>query len=573
MAWIRSIVLSTLVTYVAAIWPLPTSQSLGTLVLFIDENVQFNYQAAGNQTGGGGYGRQTARPDIVSTAIDDTTDTIFERGFYPWRFRQRNTDFDPASNSSTTTIRTINLVQNTTEPDSITNAKLGHVDESYTLTVTDAGEVTITAATSIGISYGLNTFTQLFYLTRDSRPYTPLAPVSISDSPKFPHRGMNLDVARSYYSPAAIIRQINALAYNKMNRLHLHITDSQSWPLEVPALPRLTETGAYSPDFVYTPSILREIQQYGADRGVQVYLEIDMPGHTGIVELAYPGLTVAWNVRPNWDTYALQPPSGSLKLASPQVDQFLDHLFADVLPRVNEFSGYWHFGGDEVLPSQYALEEAVNSTDRAVIRPFMQRFMDAQHDRIRARGLTPVVWEEMLLEWNLTIGNDVLVQAWKGSDSILGAVQSGKRAIAGDYNNWYLDCGHGQWLDFRPESAAGFYPFNDYCSPRKNWRQIYAFDPLSNIPANLTSLVIGGEVHLWGEQADEIDVDRKVWPRAAAAAEVLWSGARDEQGRNRSQVEASPRLAEMRERLVARGVMAEPVHMPFCTQNGTQCAL
>jgi len=102
---------------------------------------------------------------------------------------------------------------------------------------------------------------------------------------------------------------------------------------------------------------------------------------------------------------------------------------------------------------------------------------------------------------------------------------------------------------------------------------MYAYDPLSGVPANLTHLVLGGEVHIWSEQTDPVNVDRQVWPRACAAAEVLWSGAKDEQGQNRSQITASPRLSEMRERLVARGVGAEPIQMPFCTQNGTQCAL
>ena len=78
---------------------------------------------------------------------------------------------------------------------------------------------------------------------------------------------------------------------------------------------------------------------------------------------------------------------------------------------------------------------------------------------------------------------------------------------------------------------------------------------------------------MWSEQTDPVILDSMVWPRASAAGEVLWSGAKDEYGRNRSQVEASPRLSEMRERMVRRGVGAGPVQMVFCTQNGTQCAL
>lgn len=102
---------------------------------------------------------------------------------------------------------------------------------------------------------------------------------------------------------------------------------------------------------------------------------------------------------------------------------------------------------------------------------------------------------------------------------------------------------------------------------------MYSYDPLSGVPENATHLVLGGEAHIWSEQTDPINLDRQVWPRACAAGEVLWSGSKDSSGQNRSQITASPRLSEMRERLVARGVMAEPVQMPFCTQNGTQCAL
>jgi len=102
---------------------------------------------------------------------------------------------------------------------------------------------------------------------------------------------------------------------------------------------------------------------------------------------------------------------------------------------------------------------------------------------------------------------------------------------------------------------------------------MYAYDPLEGVPKNLTHLVIGGEAHIWSEQTDPVNIDRTVWPRACAAGEILWSGAKDEDGQNRSQLTASPRLSDMRERLVAKGIMAEPIQMLFCTMNGTRCAL
>ena len=138
----------------------------------------------------------------------------------------------------------------------------------------------------------------------------------------------------------------------------------------------------------------------------------------------------------------------------------------------------------------------------------------------------------------------------------------------------YLDCGRGQWLDFSPASYSEHYPFLDYCSPVKNWRLVYSYDPLNKVPANSTSLVLGADVHIWSEQTDSVNLDDMVWPRASAAGEVLWSGAKDANGQNRNQIEASPRLAEMRERMVQRGVRAGPVQMVFCTQSDpTECSL
>lgn len=102
---------------------------------------------------------------------------------------------------------------------------------------------------------------------------------------------------------------------------------------------------------------------------------------------------------------------------------------------------------------------------------------------------------------------------------------------------------------------------------------MYSYDPLEGVPAANQHLVLGGECHIWAEQTDPVSLDRMVWPRAAAAAEVLWSGAKDASGQNRSQVEAAPRLSEMRERLVAKGVMAEPIQMPYCLMSPDQCTM
>jgi N-acetyl-beta-hexosaminidase len=118
-------------------------------------------------------------------------------------------------------------------------------------------------------------------------------------------------------------------------------------------------------------------------------------------------------------------------------------------------------------------------------------------------------------------------------------------------------------------------PFTDYCSPLKSWRQMYSYDPLVNITAEKQHLIVGGEVHMWTEQTDPVNLDGMIWPRAAAAGEVLWSGRKDAAGTNRSLIAAAPRLAEWRERLVNRGVAAGPVQPLWCTQEDDpdSCAL
>lgn len=487
-------------------------------------------------------------------------------------FHPRNSKFEP-STSGKKYINSIMLKQTQEDPANVAKPLAGEVDESYSLTLDESGVLTCSAKSSIGLVRCLTTFTQLFFKHTKGGAYTPYAPVTIRDAPKFQHRGLNMDVSRSYFPVDFIKKQIDALAYSKMNRLHVHATDGQAWPLEIPSMPELAANGAYQSDLTYSASQLAEIQAYGALQGVEVFVEIDMPGHTSSIWFSHPELIAAFNIQPNWDTYAAEPPSGTLKLNSTAVDDFLEDLFNDLLPRVKPYTAYMHTGGDEVKAGAYNLDETVRSDDPNVLQPLVQKFVDRNHDQVRKLGLTPIVWEEMLLQWNVTLGKDVIVQSWQTSEAVKSITDAGHKALVGNYNYWYLDCGRGQWLDFTPNASALYWPYNDYCSPVHNWRVMYDYDPLQDIPSNSSHLVLGGEVHAWAEQIDAVNFDRVVWPRACAAAEVLWSGAKDVEGQNRSQIEASPRLADIRERLVAAGIMAEPVHMPFCTQNGTQCSL
>ncbi|KAF2436083.1 hypothetical protein EJ08DRAFT_225338 [Tothia fuscella] len=510
---------------------------------------------------------------MIQAAIQRTQQTLFEQGFVPWKFHARNSDFEPKTTGKKSVTSITLTVTGGDESPNVLKPLAGEIDETYSLTISKDGAVEIKAPSTIGIVHGLTTFTQLFYKHSRGGIYTPSAPVSIKDGPKFAHRGINMDVSRNWFETKDIKRMIDAAGYNKMNRFHLHITDSQSWPLEIPALPDLAAKGAYRSDLTYTPGQLADIQMYGALQGVEVYLEIDMPGHTASIWYSNPDLIASYNKQPNWVTFAAEPPSGTLKLNSPKVYDFLNTLLGDLLPRTKPYTAYFHTGGDEVNVNAYLNDDTVNSNDTKVLQPLMQKFVDRNHKQVRDNGMTPIVWEEMLLTWNVTLGKDVLVQTWQSDAAVAATVAAGHKALVGNYNYWYLDCGRGQWLNFRQETAAGFYPFEDYCKPVHNWRVMYAYDPYSGVPQDKHSLVVGGECHIWAEMTDPVNIDRMVWPRAAAAAEVLWSGAKDAQGLNRSQVEAAPRLSQMRERLVAKGVMAEPIQMIYCLQEPNQCNL
>lgn len=600
LLWLYSLQISS-----AAVWPQPVIFQTGSQVLWFSKDFSVSYQFSSDSKSrrdvfpafeaylapsrysdltasrsNNHHRRQalfngSAVPhDILDVAVENMKTNLVYNSLVPYRFYPKNATFEPAADGKKTFINDLIFLMaengNFTSNQTADNAS---VDECYTIDVTIQGDVIISINTQIGGVRALDTFTQLFYAHSNSNVgvYTPLAPVRIEDCPAFAHRGINLDISRNYMDPAAVMRVIRAMSFSKLNRLHLHAADAQSWPLEIPALPELAVKGAYAPNLVWSVDTLKQVQSFGYYHGVQVYLEIDTPGHTAAVAYAYPDLVAAFNEQP-WANYSAEPPTGQLKLNSPAVTKFITTLLDDLLPRVSPFTSFFHTGGDEINANVYALDETVGSASPQTIQPFLQAFVSHAHDLVRSHGLTPIVWEENLAPWNLTLKPDTIIQTWIGQASLDAVIASGHRALFGDYNHWYLDCGYGQWLDPNPANPQTPIapPYTDYCSPMKNWREVYSYDPVANYTAEEKKLIVGGEVHMWGELNDPTSLDSKLWPRAAAAAEVLWSGPTGVKGVNES---VTRRLAEMRERLVLRGVMANMVQMTWCLQNEGDCSL
>ena len=155
-------------------------------------------------------------------------------------------------------------------------------DESYTLKVpATGGKAKATAKTVYGALRALETFSQLVRFDFDSNAYAlPGAPWDITDSPRFQHRGLMIDTARHYQPLAHIRALIDTLPYAKLNVLHWHMVDTQSFPFEVKSHPKLWNA-AHMPSQRYTQADVAAVVEHARLRGVRIIVEFDMPGHAG----------------------------------------------------------------------------------------------------------------------------------------------------------------------------------------------------------------------------------------------------------------------------------------------------
>lgn len=456
--WFPIYLLFALFAHVLAVWPAPQSFTSGSSVLWIAPSVHVTYNGGNVWSSSfsdnfyshaegvlamqdpytGNAADSFSSQSIVQGAISRALQTLFTQNLVPWKLVARNqlSEFEPSVNSHKTYITSLDITQTGKDNSSTFKPLAGQVDESYSLNIGTDGTANITAVSSTGVLHGLQTFIQLFYQhSTGAGMYTNQAPILITDAPKFPHRGLNMDVSRNWYPMPDILRTIDALSWNKFNVLHIHMTDSQSWPMDIPALPLLSQKGAYQTGLSYSPMDIQRIQTYAIERGINVIIEFDMPGHTTSIGYGYPDLIAAFDAKP-WDTFCAEPPCGTLQLNNPDVDAFLETLFSDVLPRVQSYTAYFHTGGDEVNAQAYTLDPTVKSNDTAVIGAYIQKLVDRNHAQIRAAGLAPIVWEEMLLDWNLNLGDDVVVQTWLSDASVAQTVAKGHKALAGNYNYW-----------------------------------------------------------------------------------------------------------------------------------------
>jgi len=234
---------------------------------------------------------------------------------------------------------------------------------------------------------------------------------------------------------------------------------------------------------------------------------------------------------------------------------------------LNFFPDQWfHASGDEVVMDCWANDTSIADylkEHNLTLLELFHRFVTGMQDRIRSHKKTVMVWEEMVLEYNFTLPLDTVVQVWVGASGVKSVTQKGYRTIVSSSDYWYLDTGYG-----RPRSN----PYPDVAGAGYNhWNRVYSYDMRANLTQEEASLIVGAECAMWGELADRNVVQGKIWPRAAAFAERLWSGYEDPYGANITSADAILRLFPWRERLVQRGIMAAPLNQGFCTRNPLDC--
>ena len=395
--------------------------------------------------------------------------------------------------------------------------------ESYTLSVTPQ-QILIRATSGAGLFYGMQTLLQL------ARPsgagsYS-IASVEIEDTPRFAYRGLMLDVSRHFSTKEFIKKQIDALAYYKINRLHLHLTDAAGWRLEIKKYPLLTEFAAWRTDPTwkqwwnggrkylrfdapgasggyYTQDDIREILEYARQHYITVIPEIEMPSHSEEVLAAYPQLSCSGEPYKNSD----------FCVGNEETFTFLENVLTEVMDLFP--SEYIHIGGDEAGKSAWKTcpkcQKRMKDEHLANVDELQSYLIHRIEKFLNDHGRHLLGWDEILQGG---IAPNATVMSWRGEEGGIAAVTSGHHAImtpgAYCYLDSYQDAPYSQ-----PEAIGGYLPL----------KKVYSYNP---VPASLTpeqaKLVYGVQGNLWVEYISTPEhVEYMIYPRILALAETAWS--------------------------------------------------
>lgn len=408
--------------------------------------------------------------------------------------------------------------------------------EGYTLKVKKS-DIILTAHQPAGIFYGVQTLLQMLPPEIKGKNMQPKAYkwtipcAEITDSPKFPWRGMMLDVSRHWFTKDEVKQFIDEIAEYKMNVFHWHLTDDQGWRIEIKSLPRLTEVGSLRAPRVgqwwqrepqqpgeeatyggfYTQEEIREVLAYAAERYVRVIPEIDVPGHGVAALVAYPELACmkapsAVNVGNKF----YGEDENTLCIGKEETFTLMDKILTEVAALFPD--EYIHIGGDECFkgfwhkcPRCQARMKAEGLKNEEELQSY---FIHRMETVLKEKGKKMIGWDE-IIEGGLA--PDATVMSWRGMAGGIHAAKAGHHVVMTPTEHCYLDLWQGE-----PSVEPDTYSM---CRLKDS----YSFQPVpDSVPAEM---VLGGQGNLWAESIPTFrHAEYMAWPRGWALAEVMWSG-------------------------------------------------
>lgn len=394
-------------------------------------------------------------------------------------------------------------------------------NEAYRIEIDKKG-VRLSANTETGIFYGLQTLLQLL----NNGDNKTLPALTINDSPRFPYRGLHLDVSRHFFDKEFVKKQLNAMAYFKMNRLHWHLTDGAGWRIEIKKYPRLTSFAAWRPfdklnDWwvggrtfceqddpravggYYTQDDIREVVAYAADRHITIIPEIEMPGHSEEVLATYPELSCSGKPYVNAD----------FCIGTEKTFEFLENVLLEVIDLFP--SEYIHIGGDEASKSSWKTcprcqrrmaDEHLNSVDE------LQSYMIHRIEKfLNDHGRKIIGWDE-IIEGGLS--PTATVMSWRGEEGGIKAVKVGNQAIMTPGKYCYLDAFQDA-PNTQPMAIGGYLTLE----------KVYSFEPVpDSLSTKEAELILGVQGNVWTEYIPTPEhFEYMIYPRILALAEIGWS--------------------------------------------------
>ena len=394
-------------------------------------------------------------------------------------------------------------------------------NEAYRIEIDKKG-VRLSANTETGIFYGLQTLLQLL----NNGDNKTLPALTINDSPRFPYRGLHLDVSRHFFDKEFVKKQLNAMAYFKMNRLHWHLTDGAGWRIEIKKYPRLTSFAAWRPfdklnDWwvggrtfceqddpravggYYTQDDIREVVAYAAERHITIIPEIEMPGHSEEVLATYPELSCSGKHYVNAD----------FCIGTEKTFEFLENVLLEVIDLFP--SEYIHIGGDEASKSSWKTcprcqkrmaDEHLNSVDE------LQSYMIHRIEKfLNDHGRKIIGWDE-IIEGGLS--PTATVMSWRGEEGGIKAVKAGNQAIMTPGKYCYLDAFQDA-PNTQPMAIGGYLTLE----------KVYSFEPVpDSLSTKEAELILGVQGNVWTEHIPTPEhYEYMIYPRILALAEIGWS--------------------------------------------------